>query len=355
LSPSRSTATRLLCAVGLVLATAVVPGCAREVTSVRPRAIEAADPDPGTTLRSLHDKIVYVVQESEDASDALHYTYRLYWIDPREKKPHLLLTSRDPAGEDVTTFYLPGRDKTLVHMAPSQNTRTGNDYVAGIDGTDPTLLVRGHVVDVFPDGKHLLVRSDLDEGGQTYFLYSADMNGKILKRLTSRPKGVVRKTGSAYMYEGDWGGAVSPDGASIVYASSWYSQGGGPNDLFRVDSDGSHRTRLTDAKKSDTDFRVEGFSHDGTRLAVTETTGYGTASPQSALSLMDPDGRVVRRYPTGDPGGFGFGGWSPTDEQVALMDAGKLVVMDVRTGSRATILTLGDTEDTWITSAVWLE
>lgn len=354
MSSSRSIVASLVLALGLSLALALLPGCARQVAANRPQ-VEAKQ-DPVATLQSLHNKIVYVVEESHAESST--YTYSLYWIDPVERVPHLLLTAENPAAESLTTFYLPGRDKMLAHMAPSGNTKTGNDYLAGIDGADPKLLVRGNVTDVFPDGKRLLVASDFSEGGQTYFLYSTDMNGRVLKRLTFRPRGVARKIGDDYLYEGDWRGAVSPDGKSIVYASSWYAQGGGPDDLFRIDSDGSNWKRLTQGRRTGTSFDVDGFSHDGAMLAVTETTGYNAAdwSEESFLAFMDLSGHVLRRFSLGDLGGFHFGGWSPDDREVALVSGGyKIDLVTVETGTSTTILSLDEAGNGIITSAVWLE
>lgn len=348
----RAVGARLAWAVTLVLITALLSSCAKPVPTSRPQA-KPAGQDAASILRSLHDQIVYVVTESTETSTDLVYTYRLFSIDPIERKPRLLLTSDN----EMTTRYLPGRDKMLVHMAVSGNTRTGNDYIAGIDGAGPKLLVRGGVADIFPDGKRLLVGSDFSEGGQSYFLYSADLSGKVMKRLTFRPKGVKRKIGPDYMYEGDWGGDVSPDGTSIVYASSWYAQGGGPDDLFRIASDGSEWTRLTDGRKTHTDFSVAGFSHDGARVAAYEATASGTEQEESFLTLMDIDGRVMQRYPLGgraDPWGFEFGGWSPDDDQVALASGDAIALLHLKTGKSTTILSF-DGGDSAITSVSWLE
>ncbi len=116
--------------------------------------------------------------------------------------------------------------------------------------------------------------------------------------------------------------AWSPDGTRIAF-SRWV---GDAPDIFVVDVDGTHLTRLTDNPGQDIE---PVWKPDGTAVAfLSEVDG------TTAAYLVDPDGLNRRRLP-GLPDGVGALDWSP-DGQFVVFDRivdyqVRLFIMDVAT------------------------
>lgn len=352
---------RVVGSIMLALTMALVTGCAtaskrgvvpetRETTANR--TFEAgAQGDPVEVLKSLHNKIVYVVEERNHSDGGA--VYKLYWIDPDEKQSHLLLVVKDPPTESLTTFYLLGREKMVTHRAVPGNTRTGNDYVSGVDGSSPKYLLRGKVDDVFPDGGRVLFSSDLDEAELVFTLYSADLSGRNIRRLTYRPES-VRKV---YEHTGDDSGRISPDGSLIIFRSSWSSpDSGGYDDLVRIEGDGSGRTTVRSGQDTHARFETGGFSPDGRLFAAMEHFSLDgrlpNASPGEAsfLTIMDIDGNVLQRYENAS-----FLDWSPSNDRLLVtFRPGHIGILDVKTG-KTTPLSEVKGSKAFVSSAVWLK
>ena len=116
--------------------------------------------------------------------------------------------------------------------------------------------------------------------------------------------------------------AWSPDGARIAFAR-WV---GDAPDIFMIDADGTHLTRLTYTPGQDAE---PVWKPDGTALAF-----LGETDGTTAAYLVDPDGANLRRFP-GLPDGIGSLDWSPDGQFVAfdrIVDYQvHLFIMDVAT------------------------
>lgn len=117
----------------------------------------------------------------------------------------------------------------------------------------------------------------------------------------------------------------SPDGTKIVFSSSRSDpsidlcEPGAdfrcPTDIFVMDSDGTHVTRLTsdDASEYQPDW-----SPDGRRIAFVRSTG-GTGGEAPLIFTMNADGSDVQQVSSGDGGSDFSPSWSPDGSEIVFL------------------------------------
>ncbi len=206
-------------------------------------------------------------------------------IDPATGKQQILTT--DPV-ERSPAWSPDGTRLAFVHVTQSGTDGELDIYSMAADGSDRKQLVNtgGKSFENYPswspDGKRLLFTTTIDK---TQEIYTADADGKNLRRITSDPslKQCPR-----------W----SPDGASILFTSS---RDGG-FELYRMPAAGGEIRRLTDDSSIDV---APAWSPDGRRIAwVSNRDG------NFEIYVMDADGkgpRNVSRHP-----GYDFSpAWRP--------------------------------------------
>ncbi len=170
--------------------------------------------------------------------------------DPRER--HLANLRQLTFGGQNAEAYFDWTGTRLIFQSTRPPFGCDQIFTMGVDGSDVRLVSTGKGRTTcsffFPDGRRFIYasthlgsaecppRPDLSRGYvwpiyPTYEIFSADMDGGPIRRLTDN---------AGYDAEG----AVSPDGRRIVFTSLRE----GNLDLYLMDADGSHVRRLTDRK-----------------------------------------------------------------------------------------------------------
>lgn len=171
-------------------------------------------------------------------------------VDPRER--HLGNLRQLTFGGQNAEAYFDRTGTRLIFQSTRPPFGCDQIFTMGVDGSDARLVSTGRGRTTcsffFPDGRRFIYasthlgapecppRPDFSQGYvwpiyPTYEIFSADLDGGPLRRLTNNPG-----------YDAE--GAISPDGSRIVFTSLRE----GNLDLYLMDADGSHVRRLTDRK-----------------------------------------------------------------------------------------------------------
>jgi Tol biopolymer transport system component len=194
--------------------------------------------------------------------------------------------TRNPASDYSPAWSLDGR---RIAFATARADPTGNDlWLMGADGSHPQPLVQQDGIDEYPvwspDGSRLAFNCTLGRilpsqvGDFEVCVVNADGSG--LRRITDA---------AGISDAGGW----SPDGRRIVLASSRDQNPDGVSscgDLFVMDADGSHPTRLTNGPASDCG---PFFAPDGRHILF--SSDRADPGGDSDLYAMHPDGSAVTR------------------------------------------------------------
>jgi len=234
-----------------------------------------------------------VAQEARQASGLLH---------PREK--HLRNIRQLTFGGENAEAYFSADDRQLIFQARRGEGDCDQIYIMNTDGSGKRIVSTGQGRTTcsyfFPDGKRIIYSSthlaspeclpsvDHKRGYPlyaSYDIFSAEVDGSDLQRLTSTPGYDAEAT-------------ISRDGKKIVFTSV---RDGDP-DIYVMDANGGHVQRLTD------EFGYDGgpfFSFDGQKIvyrayhptAPEEIARYKAALAQDLIGLrrleifvMDADG-----------------------------------------------------------------
>jgi Tol biopolymer transport system component len=167
-------------------------------------------------------------------------------------------------------------------------------WVMNSDGSGSRRLVRASWPSWSPNGKRIVYTVYSSNGEGRLYVMNADGSGQRALPGTSL---INRLSGNADGEEP----AVSPDGKSIAFAAT---AGKDNEEIYKVQVDGSGRTRLTD---------IPGYDHwpptwspDGTRLAFTSE---GTEN-NSEIYVMNSDGSGLTRL-TDSLADDAFPAWRP--------------------------------------------
>jgi Tol biopolymer transport system component len=199
--------------------------------------------------------------------------------------------TRNPAS-DYSPAWSP--DGTRIAFATARADPTGNDlWLMDADGTHPRPLVQQDGIDEYPvwspDGSRLAFGCTLGRvlpsqvGDFEVCVVNADGSG--LRRITDT---------AGISAAGGW----SPNGRRIVFASSRDQDPDGVSacgDLYLVDADGSHLTRLTSGPASDCG---PSFTPDGRHILFSSDRAH--PGGDSDLYAMNPDGSAVTRLTDAD-------------------------------------------------------
>ena len=199
--------------------------------------------------------------------------------------------TRNPASDYSPAWSPDGR---RIAFATARADPTGNDlWLMDADGTHPRPLVRQDGIDEYPvwspDGSRLAFACTLGRvlpsqvGDFEVCVVNADGSG--LRRITDAP---------GISGAGGW----SPDGRRIVFDSSRDQDPAGVSscgDLFVMDADGSHLTRLTGGPASDCG---PSFTPDGRHVLF--FSDRADPGGDSDLYAMNPDGSAVTRLTRAD-------------------------------------------------------
>ena len=159
-------------------------------------------------------------------------------------------------------------------------------HVMNADGSDQRRLVDGNWPSWSPDGERLAYTT-YSGGGERLAVMNAD--GSQERRV---PNSLVRRLiGTADAYEA----AYSPDGKRFAYVAT---PGTNNDEIYVMNVDGSHRTRLTDIPGDD--HWPPTWSPDGTRIAFTSdgTDGRGE------IYVMNSDGSGLTKLTDGPDDNF---------------------------------------------------
>ena len=192
--------------------------------------------------------------------------------------------TRNPASDYSPAWSPDGR---RIAFATARADPTGNDlWLMDADGAHPRPLVRQDGIDEYPvwspDGSRLAFNCTLGRvlpsqvGDFEVCVVNADGSG--LRRITDAP---------GISGAGGW----SPDGRRVVFASSRDQDPDGVSacgDLYLMDADGSHLTRLTDGPASDCG---PSFTPDGRHILF--SSDRANPGGDSDLYAMNPDGSAV--------------------------------------------------------------
>jgi TolB protein len=199
--------------------------------------------------------------------------------------------TRNPAS-DYSPAWSP--DARRIAFATGRADLTGNDvWLMDADGSDPRPLVQQDGIDEYPvwspDGSRLAFGCTLGRvlpsqvGDFEICVVNADGSG--LRRITDAP---------GISAAGGW----SPDGRRIVFASSRDQDPDGVSpcgNLYLVDADGSHLTRLTNGPARDCG---PSFTPDGRHILY--SSDRATPGGDSDLYAMNSDGSAVTRLTRAD-------------------------------------------------------
>ena len=146
-----------------------------------------------------------------------------------------------------------------------------------------------------PDGERIVFRSNRDTRTRIADVYSMDLAGGDVRRLTDTP-------GSDERYP-----SLSPDGTTLLYASNR----GGTWGIWAADADGSDPRVVFDGPAED---RAPAWSPDGTQIAF-ETWSEENVDGEVRVVGADGSGvRTVTTSPTHDEGPA----WSPDGSRLAF-------------------------------------
>jgi Tol biopolymer transport system component len=194
--------------------------------------------------------------------------------------------TRNPASDYSPAWSPDGR---RIAFATARADPTGNDlWLMDADGTHPRPLVQQDGIDEYPvwsrDGSRLAFGCTLGRvlpsqvGDFEVCVVNADGSG--LRRITDA---------AGISAAGGW----SPDGRRVVFASSRDQDPDGVSacgDLYLVDADGSHLTRLSNGPASDCG---PSFTPDGRHVLF--FSDRADPGGDSDLYAMNPDGSAVTR------------------------------------------------------------
>jgi Tol biopolymer transport system component len=194
--------------------------------------------------------------------------------------------TRNPASDYSPAWSPDGR---RIAFATARADPTGNDlWLMDADGTHPRPLVQQNGIDEYPvwspDGSRLAFGCTLGRvlpsqvGDFEVCVVNADGSG--LRRITDA---------AGISAAGGW----SPDGRRVVFASSRDQDPDGVSacgDLYLVDADGSHLTRLSNGPASDCG---PSFTPDGRHVLF--FSDRADPGGDSDLYAMNPDGSAVTR------------------------------------------------------------
>jgi Tol biopolymer transport system component len=194
--------------------------------------------------------------------------------------------TRDP-GSDYSPAWSP--DGRRIAFASARADPTGNDlWLMDVDGAHQRPLLHQQGIDEYPlwarDGSRLVFGCTLGRILPSrvgdFELCVVGANGRGLRRITDAP---------GISGAGGW----SPDGRRIVFTSNRDQDPADVSpcgDVFLVDADGAHLTKLTDGS---TRYCDPSFTPDGRHILFSSDRAH--PGGDSDLYVMNPDGTGVTR------------------------------------------------------------
>lgn len=210
---------------------------------------------------------------------------------------------------------------------------TSEIFVVNADGTGETRLTSG-AFDITPawspDGAHFaFIRND---GGPTSSVMVANADGSN-----------IVNTGAHSMISPTW----SPDSSQIAYTDLDPTAGkNGANRIFVMNADGSGQHAIKTDICRPGGASSPDWAPDGSGIAFACQTEYGGLH---WLAFVAPDGSGFRKLTADGAIAFGQVSWSPDSTRLAVSVAIKgIYVLDVATGSSASIGMAGQTTTGWV-------
>ena len=196
--------------------------------------------------------------------------------------------SWSPDGQWVTYSAKIG-NQTSIHLVRPDGSEDVTIHAEAAEGTFAIFSAQ-----FSPDGTEILFDRGTDAG---YDIFVMATDGSNVRRLTD----------SGNDYDPYW----SPDGSKIVFTREDASHANATttptSDIFVMDADGSHVTRLTHAAPQDT-FLGAVWSPDGTKIAYNA----GRTGSAGTVVVMNADGSDPTELVTKDVLGIS---WQPVDER----------------------------------------
>ena len=265
-------------------------------------------------------------------------TYRIAFASDRGQPSFFNIYTMNVDGSNVTRLTnIRAIEKSAAWSPDGKRIAFGSDrdghyeiYVMNADGSNVVRLTNTPALSRqptwSPDGKSIAFSSEMDGNWEIYIVPSS---GAANVPANSDASAIVRLTNvSAY----DWEPAWSPDGKSIAFTSNRY----GGNQIFRMDTDGSHVRQLT---TDDYDNSMAAWSPDSQRIAYISIRN-GTWD----IYVMNSDGSNIQRL-TKSNAISRRPAWSPDGRLIVFEREGNIYSMNAD-GSNVTNLTKHPTSDT---------
>ena len=279
----------------------------------------------GSAEARASSKVCYTSQETGD--------FEVFVMDSDGSNP-VNLTASPLSGESYCSWSPDGTQ--IAFVSDRVDVTNPEIYRMDADGSNQTRLTFDAGNDLSPawspDGTQIAFSSYRDGNMEIYLMDASD--GSNLTRLTYNS--------SPFPASIDYAPSWSPDGTQIAFQSYRNRSCCPPNqniEIYKMDSDGSNQTRLTNDVASDT---VPVWSPDGTQIAFNSNrTG------DSEIFVMDTDGL----YPTNLTENLAedsMATWSPDSSEIAFgsdRSGGEEIYVMGADGSSPTPLTSNSFDD----------
>jgi TolB protein len=211
---------------------------------------------------------------------------------------------RKISGDEKNELYTSWAKDRIVFSAGTPGTKSSDIYSARPDGSDIKQITKGPGQNSTPsisrDGKRIVFASTRD--GEKYQLYTMNSDGSHLTRLTN--------DAAVGYFNPQW----SPDGKRMVYYSD---KGDGKDQIWVMNSDGSNNTLLTAGVGHNI---YPGWSPDGKKIIFSsskrDTDSSGSFVDGSFLYTMNADGSALAKLK--DIKSF-FARFSPDGKKIAYV------------------------------------
>jgi len=248
---------------------------------------------------------IYLVGQVNSSNFPLRYP-----IQTHQAGSDAFVTVFNPSGSDlVYSTYLGGSDGNDVGQDIAID-NIGNVYVTGEVGGSTNFPTQNAYQGSNGGGTDYFVAKltpvpDLQIDGQILFHSSRDGNLEIYK-MDSDGSSQTRLTNNAVL---DFQAAWSPDMSKIAYTSNL----AGTTEIYVMDADGSNQVRLTNNTTADSDPT---WSPDGAKIAFTSTR-----DGNSEIYVMNSDGTAPVNV-TNTPHEEFKPSWSPSGDKITFTNEG---------------------------------